>query len=121
MNPDRPRLQERIFGFLAEKATARPWRAVTISIVLLIASIGLAAWRLELKTSNLDLVDPNQPVVARFRDFARTFGTPNMLVVVLEGEDGTKLRAATDRTAEKIREAHGARAVFARLPYNPLS
>jgi hypothetical protein len=110
---------ERAFGRLAEAATARPWWFLAGALLLTIASLALAAVRLELKTSNLDLIDPDLPVVARFRDFARTFGTPNMLVVVLQGEAPGKLRKAADRTAAAIRGAHGVRAVFARLPYDP--
>ncbi|MFL6192770.1 MAG: efflux RND transporter permease subunit [Thermoanaerobaculia bacterium] len=122
MKSGRPlRPQERVFAWLAESSTARPWRVVGLAILLVIASLALAASRLELKTSNLDLVDPNLPVVARFRDFARDFGTPNMLVVVLEGNDPARLRAAVDRTAAEVRREHGVRAVLSRLPYDPLS
>lgn len=123
MKSDLPahRLPERVFGRLAEAATARPWRVVTAALLLALAALGLAAFRLELKTSNLDLVDPDLPVVARFRDFARNFGTPNMLVVVLQGESPARLRGAVERTAEAIRGAEGVRAVFARLPYEPAS
>lgn len=121
MTPHRPRLQERLFGFLAETATARPWRTVAVAALLGIAAIGLAAARMELKTSNLDLVDPNLPEVARFRDFARSFGTPNVLVVVLEGDEPGVLRGAADRAAEAIRGAQGVRGVVARLPYDPMA
>ncbi|HSG39974.1 MAG TPA: MMPL family transporter [Thermoanaerobaculia bacterium] len=116
-NPSGLRFQERVFGRLAEVSTARPWWTVAVALVLAAASLLLAASRLELKTSNLDLVDPDLPAVARFRDFAHGFGTPNMLVIVLEGSDPAKLRTAADRVAEKVRGAHGVRAVFARLPY----
>lgn len=119
MNPDLP---ERAFGWLAATATARPRRVIAVSLLLAAAALALAAFRLDLKTSNLDLVDPDLPVVARFRDFAQSFGTPNMLVVVLQGEDADRLPAAADRTAAAIRGARGARgvrAVFARLPYDP--
>lgn len=120
-DPPAHRWPERAFGRLAESATARPRKVLAISLVLAAASLALAAFRLELRTSNLDLVDPDLPVVARFRDFAEDFGTPNMLVVVLQGKDPGKLRAAADRTAEALRGAEGVRAVFARLPYEPAS
>jgi len=123
MNKARPplRLQERVFGWLAETATARPWWTVAAALVLVLVSLGLAAARLELKTSNLDLVDPHLPEVARFRQFAREFGTPNMLVVVLEGSNPARLRIAVDRVAASVRGARGVRSVMARLPYEPLS
>jgi hypothetical protein len=119
-NPSGLRLQERVFGRLAETSTACPGWTVALALLLAAAALLLAAARLEIKTSNLDLVDPDLPAVARFRDFARSFGTPNMLVVVLEGSDPAKLRSAADRVAEKVRGAHGVRAVFARLPYQSL-
>ncbi|HSK76175.1 MAG TPA: MMPL family transporter [Thermoanaerobaculia bacterium] len=115
------RLQERVFGRLAEAATARPGWTVAAALVLAALSLVFALARIEIKTSNLDLVDPGLPEVARFRDFAQSFGTPNVLVVVLEGNDPAKLRAAVDRTAAEIRGAHGVRAVFGRLPYEPAS
>jgi predicted RND superfamily exporter protein len=123
MNDDRRslRVPERVFERLATVSTAHPRALLAASLLLAAAALGLAAFRLELKTSNLDLVDPNLPVVARFRDFARSFGSPNMLVVVLQGEDEARLREAADATAEKIRGAEGVRAVFARLPYEPRS
>ena len=123
MTPDStpPRLPERFFGWLATTATARPWWVVGASVALAVAALSLAAFRLEIKTSNLDLVDPSIPVVARFRDFARTFGTPNMLVVVLRGTDPAALRAGAERTSSLVRGAAGVRSVFARLPYEPAS
>lgn len=123
MNDDRRslRLPERAFERLAMVSTAHPRALLALCLVLAAAALGLAALRLELKTSNLDLVDPDLPVVARFRDFARSFGSPNMLVVVLEGNDEEQLHAAADATAETIRGAAGVRAVFARLPYDTRS
>ncbi len=115
----RPRLQERLFGFLARISTARPWRTIAVAALLGLASLGLAAWRLELKTSNLDLVDPDLPTVARFRDFAQSFGTPNMLVVVLEGNEEARLRAAADRVAETVRTIQGLTASGPCSPASP--
>lgn len=117
----RLRASERALGRLAEIATARPWWTVAAAATLALAALFLAGARLELKTSNLDLVDPDLPVVARYRDFAGSFGTPNMLVVALEGQDETKLRTAVDRAAASVRGAAGVRAVFSRLPYEPWS
>jgi predicted RND superfamily exporter protein len=92
-----------------------------VAALLGLAAIGFAAGRMEIKTSNLDLVDPNLPEVARFRDFARSFGTPNVLVVVLEGESPGALRGAADRLAAAIRGARGVRGVVSRLPYDPMA
>lgn len=112
-------LWERSFGAAVELCVRRPRTVLALGALLAAASVGLAAARLEVRTSNLDLVDPSLPEVARFRAFAERFGTPNMLVVVLEGADPAKLHTAVDRVAEEARKGPGVRNVLARLPYNP--
>lgn len=114
-----PTLWSRLFGALAASALAHPWRWLGGTALLCLAAVGLAATQLQLKTSNLDLVDRDLPEVARFLDFAERFGSPNMLVVVLEGHDRTALRTAVDRVAPRLERATGVRTVLARLPYDP--
>ncbi len=113
-----PSFWGRLFGRLAASALAHPWRWLGGGLLLAAASLGVAAARLELKTSNLDLVDHRIPTVARFLAFAETFGSPNMLVVVLEGRDEARLREAVDRLAPRLGAAPGVRTVMARLPYD---
>jgi predicted RND superfamily exporter protein len=103
---------------LARSAVARPRTVIAIAAVALLAALGLAAARLELKTSNLDLVDPALPPIAAFRAFAREFGTPNVLVVALEGSDESALRAAVDELGPRLARLPGVRAVLDRLPYD---
>ena len=103
---------------LARFAVARPRTVIAIAAVALLAALGLAAGFLELKTSNLDLVDPALPPIAAFRDFAHRFGTPNVLVVALEGSDETALRAAVDELGPRLARLPGVRAVLDRLPYD---
>lgn len=88
---------------------------------LALAALALlaAALRLETRTSNLDLIDKALPPVADFRAFAEEFGSPNLLVVVLEGESEAGLRQAADRLGQALREAPGVAAVFHRLPLPP--
>lgn len=107
----------RLLGALAERATRRPWTTIGVALILAFVSLAVAATRLDLKTSNLDLVDPDLPEVARFREFAERFGTPNMLVVALEGESTSSLRKAAARVAGELKGAPGVRAVLWRLPY----
>ena len=56
--------------------------------------------------------------MATFRAFARTFGTPNKLVVVLRGDDPEALESAVDDAAARLRAVPGVRGVLARLPYD---
>lgn len=103
---------------LAAFSVARPRTVVAISATILLLAIGLAATRLQLKTSNLDLVDPSLAPIAAFRSFAHEFGTPNVLVIGLEGQDETLLRAAVDELGPRLARLPGVRSVLARLPYD---
>ena len=82
------------------------------------AVLGLAhaALRMELHTSNLDLIDPGLPEVRAFLDFSETFGTPNVLIVVLEGPDTASVRQAVDLVAPGLRAAEGVLSLVDRLP-----
>ena len=112
---------ERLLGAAAGSCAAHPWRTVLAALVLAGASACAAGTLLELRTSNLDLVDPDLPAVSRFRHFAERFGTPNMLVVVLEGENRAAVSGAVPRVAAALRRVPGARAVLAGLPYEARS
>ena len=103
---------------LAALSVARPRTVVALAGAVLLLAIALAATRLELKTSNLDLVDPGLAPIAAFRSFARQFGTPNVLVVGLEGTDEASLRATVDELAPRLARLAGVRSVMARLPYD---
>ena len=111
-----------IADFLARRAEAavrHPGRTLAAWAFAALAAVGLAAARIEVKTSNLDLIDPNLPPVRRFLDFATAFGTPNVLVVVLEGRDPAALEPVVNRAAAAIRALPGIRAVMDRLPLPP--
>jgi predicted RND superfamily exporter protein len=103
---------------LAAKCVARPRTTLTLASLLVLAALVFAASNLGLATSNLDLIDPDLPEVARFRAFAETFGTPNVLVAVLEANDPANLRAAVDRIAPPLRQVAGVRAVIDKLPFD---
>jgi len=105
---------------LAAVSVARPRTVLATAAVLTVLSVAWASTHLALRTSNLDLVDPDLPPVAAFRDLARTFGTPNSLVVVLEGSDPRALRRTVDRLTPLLAAVDGTRSVFGRLPGNPL-
>lgn len=103
---------------LAAFAVARPRLVVALAGGIVLSALALAATHLELKSSNLDLVDPGLPPIAAFRAFAHEFGTPNMLVVGLEGAEPERLRAAVDELVPRLARLPGVRGVLARLPYD---
>lgn len=101
---------------LAAFATRRPKLVLVITLVL----VALALWRapaIEMRTSNLDLIDQDLPEVEHFLSFARAFGTPNALVVVLEGGDELARQAAVRELAPKLRALPEVRVVLDRPPY----
>jgi len=88
-------------------------------LLLGLSALALAALFLEIRTSNLDLIDEDLPPVAAFRAFAEEFGSPNLLVVVLQGDDEKQLRRAVDELGPSLLRAPGVKSVFHRLPLPP--
>lgn len=108
-----------VADFLARSAAASvrsPRRTLALWIAAMALSITAAVLRVEFRTSNLDLIDPELPPVKRFLDFAREFGTPNVLAVVVEGGERPALEDAVVRIAAEVRKQPGIRAVIDRLP-----
>lgn len=108
-----------LLGHWASWASRCPGTVILLAVLLAALGLVAAAWRLELRTSNLDLVAPSLPPVARFLDFAETFGTPNQAVVVLEGDDPAALAAAVDALGPTLRRATGVKAVLDKKPLDP--
>jgi predicted RND superfamily exporter protein len=109
-------IRHKLFEGMARFAVYRP-RTVMLAVALLSAvSLALVFARMELKTSNLDLIDPGLPPVKAFLDFAREFGTPNLLVVALEGSDPATLEQVTNELAPELRAVPGVRSVLHRIP-----
>ena len=69
---------------LTRLSVRHPRRVLLASLLLALTALLGAASHLELRTSNLDLIDHHHPEVAHVLDVAETFGTPNVLVVVLD-------------------------------------
>ena len=105
--------------FLARLAalSIRYPRRVLLTVFGLVVLATLGASHLEIKTSNLDLIDPGQPDVARFLEFTERFGNPNGLVVVLEGTDPDNLRKAVDLLTIGFQTVPGIRTCLAKLPF----
>lgn len=106
---------------LAASCVRRPRTTLVVALAVAALALTSAVLFLDVRTSNLDLVDPHHPEVARFLDVAETFGTPNVLVVVLESDQPARLREAIDRVGPALADVPGARAVFDRMPIPPPS
>lgn len=101
---------------MAAWSVSRP--KTTLLIVALAMTLALVRLpHLSLRTSNLDLIDPELPEVKRFLTFAQDFGTLNPLVVVLETQDPDAAKVAVDALAENFEKLPRVRTVLAKLPY----
>lgn len=101
---------------LTRLSVRHPRRVLLASLLLALTALLGAASHLELRTSNLDLIDPDLPEVRRFRALAEELGTPNALVVVLEGGDPEALGQTVDRLGPRLANLPGVRSVVDRLP-----
>lgn len=100
----------------SEWSTTHPRSTLLVWLVVVAVALGGARAHLELATSNLDLVDPDLPEVARFLAAAEELGTPNQIVVVLEGDDGAALRRGADDLALQVRGVPGVAGAWSRRP-----
>ena len=110
---------ERWFHRLATFCVRHPWGVLLTALAGVALSLVIATGHLGLRTSNLDLIDPELPPVQHFLKLAEEFGTPNVLVVVLEAEDPASLRTAADRLAPRLQALPGVRSVVDKLPIDP--
>lgn len=101
---------------LSRWSVSHPRLTVASWSLVVAAALLLGVPHLELKTSNLDLIDADLPVVARFLAVAQELGTPNQLIVVLEGENPGQLRRTADEVAARLASAPGVAGVLARWP-----
>lgn len=108
---------EQVLGGPASLALRFPRRVILCALLAAAGSVLLIAGRLELRTSNLDLVDRDRPEVSRFLDFARTFGTPNSLIVAFDGAAPAVLARSVDEAAAAIRPLVEVRSVLAGMPF----
>jgi predicted RND superfamily exporter protein len=100
---------------LARWSLDHPRRVLLFAALLVAAALASALARLELRTSNLDLVSQELPPVAAFRAFASEFGSPNVLVVAFEGRDRETLRRAVDLAAPRLAALPSVRGVLGHL------
>lgn len=102
-----------------ESVARRPRRALTVALAVALVSLALALVRIEVRTSNLDLIDADLPAVQHFLDFAADFGTPNALVLVFEGGEEQDREQAVRDLGPALRSVPGTRAVLDRLALDP--
>lgn len=84
---------------------ARHPRAVLIAaLVLTLAAVHTAYDRLEYHTQRNDLLSADKPCQKRWQKYLDAFGDDDDMVVVAEGTDRERMKAAIDAVAERIRQ-----------------
>lgn len=100
--------------YLTRLSLRNPGRTWIAGLTLTLCALVITSQQLELKTSNLDLVSRHTPEINRFMTFAETYGTPNVLIVVLEGDNQGDLERAADQISDIVRPLDGVNNVLHR-------
>ena len=106
---------DRALRWLATVATVRPIRTPVVVALLTVAAGGVAGG-LDISTSRTALVSEEDPHWKRYMAFAKAFGIPEDLVVVLQGPGPEAVHKAADRVAEALLDDRDhVRSVFYRV------
>jgi len=108
--------RSRLFFNLARFSVSHPRLVLLIAVLTSTMAIVAASQFMKVRTSNLDLIDQDLPPIKAFLDFAHEFGTPNVLVVVLEGSDPSILEQKVKELEPSLRNVSGVRSVVGRIP-----
>lgn len=113
-------IRKKFFDFLSKNAiSSRGTWIIAFSAVLTVVSLFLIP-RLPIYTSRDGMVDENLAVQKRYLDYNREFGTPNQLVLLVEGKQ-EKLRPAIDALAESlISNPEWVKNVFYKIDLEPI-
>jgi hopanoid biosynthesis associated RND transporter like protein HpnN len=91
-----------------------PWTVLIVSVVIALVSAWGFYTRLEYRTQRSDLMNPKKDYQKRWHAYLREFGDDDDMVVVVEGSNQARMRAALESLADGVR---GNTAVFDRLFY----
>jgi hopanoid biosynthesis associated RND transporter like protein HpnN len=73
-----------------------------LSLGVAVASLGVAATRLQYKTQRNDLISPDKDCQQRWREYLAEFGDDDDIVVVVKGADRPKMEKALEALAAKV-------------------
>jgi hopanoid biosynthesis associated RND transporter like protein HpnN len=104
----------RLLCRLVAASCRAPGTVLVVSAALSLVSAWAFYTRLEYRTQRSDLINPQKDYQKRWRSYLGEFGDDDDMVVVVEGSDRARMRAALESLAEGVREKP---AVFDRLFY----
>ncbi len=97
-------LVERLLVALVATVARRPWLVLAVAAVLTAVSVYAFCTRLTFRTQRNDLISPNKPYQKRWREYLAEFGNDEDIVVVVQGGDRDRMKAALEDIAGRIRQ-----------------
>jgi hopanoid biosynthesis associated RND transporter like protein HpnN len=105
---------QRLLAGLAVEVCRRPRTVLGLAGLAAAAAAYLSAFHLGVLNDTNALIDPKSPVLRYYLDYLKEFDTKDPMVVVLQGDDFEKNRAAADALAGPLRALPGVREVYYR-------
>jgi hopanoid biosynthesis associated RND transporter like protein HpnN len=95
---------ERLLTGLVTAVCWYPWPVLIVSLLVAALSVGFFCTNLEYRTQRSDLVNPNKESQRRWQQYLAEFGDDDDMVVVVQGRDEARMKAALDDVARHVRE-----------------
>src|SRR5262245_48827377 len=80
-----------------------PWVVLVACLALVAAAVHVACTRLEYHTQRNDLLSADKPCQKRWQRHLDAFGDDDDMVIVAEGTDRERMKAALDAVADGVR------------------
>jgi hypothetical protein len=100
----KPGLIERLLTALIGTVIRRPRMVLTVAGLLCAISVWAFCTGLAFRTERNDLINADKPYQQRWREYLAEFGNDEDMVLVVQGEDKPRMKAALDALAERIRQ-----------------
>ena len=92
------------FAQLTNRTLAAPRFTLAITLILLLASVGITVSQLTMHTSRQDLLNPDSPFNQRWLRYVAEFGDEADVVVVVESREPQQVTRAIDRIGQSLRQ-----------------
>ena len=92
---------------------------IVIAILLTIVSLGISGLYLKTKTGRIDLISDQNPATKRFLNFLDEFGSPDDVVLLVQGGDAALREQGVEKIAQTLlKEKRLVQSVFYKIPLN---
>jgi hopanoid biosynthesis associated RND transporter like protein HpnN len=98
---------QRLLVGLVSAVCRRPWLVLGAALAVSAASLYAFCTRLEYRTQRTDLVNPDKDYQRRWQQYLAEFGNDEDMVVVVQGSDRERMKAALEELGARVREQPG--------------